>query len=73
MVSKHLKALGLGRIWRLDEELDPPQRYEYPTPGGMFHIDAKKLARIDGVGHMIPWDDLEAFVSTIKNFLREAG
>ena len=55
-VSKHLKALGLGRIWRLDEELDPPQRYEYPTPGGMFHIDAKKLARIDGVGHRIHGD-----------------
>ena len=29
--------------------------------------------RIDGVGHMIPWDDLEAFVSTITNFLHEAG
>jgi len=29
--------------------------------------------RIDGVGHMIPWDDLEAFVSTIKKFLREAA
>ena len=55
-VSKHLKALGLGRIWRLDEELAPPQRYEYPRPGGMFHIDAKKLARIDGVGHRIHGD-----------------
>jgi transposase InsO family protein len=55
-VSKHLKALGLGRIWRLDEELHPPRRYEYPNPGGMFHIDAKKLARIDGVGHRIHGD-----------------
>ena len=55
-VSKHLKALGLGRIWRLDEELDPPQRYEYPIPGGMFHIDAKKLARIEGIGHRIHGD-----------------
>ena len=55
-VSKHLKDLGLGRIWRLEEELDPPQRYEYPNPGGMFHIDAKKLARIDGVGHRIHGD-----------------
>jgi transposase InsO family protein len=55
-VSKHLKALGLGRIWRLDEALDPPQRYEYPIPGGMFHIDAKKLARIEGIGHRIHGD-----------------
>jgi len=55
-VSKHLKALGLGRIWRLDEALDPPQRYEYPNPGGMFHIDAKKLARIEGIGHRIHGD-----------------
>jgi transposase InsO family protein len=55
-VSKHLKAMGLGRIWKLDEEQDPPQRYEHAAPGGMFHIDAKKLARIDGVGHRIHGD-----------------
>ncbi len=55
-VSKHLKDLGLGRIWRLDEEQNPPRRYEHPRPGGMFHIDAKKLARIDGVGHRIHGD-----------------
>lgn len=55
-VSRHLQALGLGRIWRLDEEQNPPRRYEYAAPGGMFHIDAKKLARIDGVGHRIHGD-----------------
>ena len=55
-VSRHLKHLGLGRIWRLEEAADPPERYEYPTPGGMFHVDAKKLARIDGVGHRIHGD-----------------
>ena len=55
-VSKHLKQIGLGRIWRLDEEQDPPRRYEHTAPGGMFHIDAKKLARIDGVGHRIHGD-----------------
>ena len=32
-VSKHLKALGLGRIWRIEESLDPPKRYEHPVPG----------------------------------------
>jgi N-formylmaleamate deformylase len=25
--------------------------------------------RIDGVGHMIPWDDLDAFVSAVRTFL----
>ena len=55
-VSRHLKDLGLGRIWRLQEELEPPQRYEHPVPGGMFHVDAKKLARIQGIGHAIHGD-----------------
>ncbi len=55
-VSRQLKQLGLGRLWRLEQALDPPQRYEHPTPGGMFHIDAKKLARIQGVGHRIHGD-----------------
>jgi len=55
-VSRHLKALGLGRLWRLEEAADPPRRYEHPLPGGMLHIDAKKLARIEGVGHAIHGD-----------------
>ncbi len=55
-VSRQLKELGLGRLWRLEEALDPPQRYEHPLPGGLFHIDAKKLARIAGVGHRIHGD-----------------
>ena len=55
-VSRQLKQLGLGRLWRLEEALDPPQRYEHPVPGGLFHIDAKKLARIQGVGHRIHGD-----------------
>jgi transposase InsO family protein len=55
-VSRHLKALGLGRIWRLAEELEPPRRYEHAAPGGMFHIDAKKFARIEAIGHAIHGD-----------------
>jgi transposase InsO family protein len=55
-VSRHLQALGLGRIWRLEEAADPPQRYEHRAPGDLFHIDAKKLARIEGVGHRIHGD-----------------
>jgi transposase len=55
-VSKHLKGLGLGRIWRLEEADDPPLRYEHSAPGDLFHIDAKKLARIEAVGHRIHGD-----------------
>ncbi len=55
-VSKHLKAQGLGRIWRLDEQEAPPRRYEHRAPGDLFHIDAKKLARIEAVGHRIHGD-----------------
>ncbi len=55
-ISRQLKKLGLGRLWRLEEALDPPRRYEHALPGGLFHIDAKKLARIQGVGHRIHGD-----------------
>jgi transposase InsO family protein len=55
-VSKHLKAMGLGRIWRLEEELDPPQRYEHAEPGSLFHVDAKRFGRIEGIGHRIHGD-----------------
>ena len=55
-VSKHLQELGLGRIWRLEEQLDPPQRYEHERPGDLFHIDAKRFARIEGIGHRIHGD-----------------
>ncbi|MEZ4355753.1 MAG: DDE-type integrase/transposase/recombinase [Myxococcota bacterium] len=55
-VSKHLKREGVGRIWRLEEEQAPPRRYEHGAPGDLLHIDAKKLARINGVGHRIHGD-----------------
>jgi transposase InsO family protein len=55
-VSRHLQALGLGRLWRLEEAEAPPQRYEHAYPGSLLHIDAKKLARIDGIGHAIHGD-----------------
>ncbi|MCR9094784.1 MAG: IS481 family transposase [bacterium] len=52
-VSKRLKAEGVGKIWRLQEALDPPKRYEHDVPGGLLHIDAKRYAKIQGVGHAI--------------------
>ena len=47
-----LKRLGLGRLSRL-EPTEPPNRYERRWPGELVHIDIKKLARIDGVGHAV--------------------
>ncbi len=55
-VSKYLKREGVGRIWRLEEEQDPPRRYEHAAPGDLLHIDAKRLARIEAVGHRIHGD-----------------
>ncbi len=55
-VSRQLQQLGLGRIWRLEEAADPPHRYEHEAPGDLFHLDAKKLARIEGIGHRIHGD-----------------
>jgi transposase InsO family protein len=55
-VSKILKEQGLGRLWRVDESLLPPQRYEHGLPGSLLHIDAKRLGRIDGIGHRIHGD-----------------
>jgi len=55
-VSRVLHRLGLGRLWRVEEALAPPQRYEHERPGEMLHIDAKKLGRIQGVGHAIHGD-----------------
>ena len=52
-VSRHLKAEGLGRLWRIEEAENPPQRYEHSYAGSLFHIDAKRFGRIGGVGHAI--------------------
>jgi len=52
-VSRCLKAEGLGRLWRIEEAEAPPQRYEHEYPGSLFHVDAKKFGRIEGVGHAI--------------------
>jgi transposase InsO family protein len=55
-VSRHLKAEGLGRLWRIEEASNPPQRYEHAYPGSLFHVDAKRFGRIDGIGHAIHGD-----------------
>lgn len=55
-VSLRLRELGLGRLWRVEEAEAPPRRYEHPRPGALLHIDAKRLGRIEAVGHAIHGD-----------------
>jgi transposase InsO family protein len=55
-VSRHLKAEGLGRLWRIEEAADPPQRYEHDAPGSLFHVDAKRFGRIEQIGHAVHGD-----------------
>ena len=51
-VSRVLRRLKLSRIRDL-EPAEPVRRYEYPAPGGMIHIDIKKLGRFAQIGHRI--------------------
>ena len=54
-VSRILKRAGLSRI-RDIEPADPIVRYEYKEPGGLIHLDIKRLGRFDRVGHRITGD-----------------
>jgi transposase InsO family protein len=54
-VSRVLARAGLNRMRDL-EPAEPPVRYEYDKPGGLIHIDIKKLGRFDKVGHRITGD-----------------
>lgn len=54
-VSRVLKRAGLSRM----RDLLPPEpvvRYTYKEPGGLIHLDIKKLARFERVGHRISGD-----------------
>ncbi len=52
-VARVVKAAGLARLRTLDGPPPPVVRYEYGHAGGLLHVDTKKLARIDGIGHRI--------------------
>ena len=54
-VSRLLRAARLSRIRDLEPH-EPIKRYEYDKPGGLIHIDIKKLGRFDQVGHRITGD-----------------
>jgi transposase InsO family protein len=51
-VSRVLRRLGLSRLKDLAPAA-PLRRYERANPGELIHIDVKKLARFDQIGHRI--------------------
>ena len=54
-VARYLQRLGLARLRALEPRV-PVQRYEYAQPGGLVHLDIKKLGRIGRIGHRITGD-----------------
>lgn len=51
-VARALVRNGVSRLSLL-EPPKPANRYQWPNPGDLVHIDIKKLARIQGIGHRI--------------------
>ena len=54
-VGRWLRRAGLGRLRRPDAD-EPARRYERRSPGELIHVDVKKLARFDAIGHRITRD-----------------
>ena len=54
-VSRILKRGGQSRIKDL-MPAEPVVRYEYKEPGGLIHLDIKRLGRFERVGHRITGD-----------------
>jgi hypothetical protein len=51
-VAAWLTRRGLGRLSGLEPK-QPPRRYQRQHPGELIHLDIKKLARFERVGHRI--------------------
>jgi transposase InsO family protein len=54
-VGRILSRAGLNRLANL-EPAKPVQRYEYAAPGGLLHLDIKKLGRFRRPGHRVTGD-----------------
>lgn len=51
-VARLLRRQGLNRLAHL-EPAEPIRRYEYQHPGGLLHLDIKKLGRFWRPGHQV--------------------
>ena len=51
-IARLLRRAGLHRLADL-EPAAPENRYEYPAPGQLLHLDIKKLARFRQPGHRV--------------------
>jgi len=54
-VSRVLRRAGLSRMRNI-APAEPALRYEYAEPGGLIHLDIKRLGRFNRVGHRITGD-----------------
>ncbi len=54
-VSRVLRRAGLSRMKDI-VPAEPVVRYEYAEPGGLIHLDIKRLGRFERVGHRITGD-----------------
>jgi transposase InsO family protein len=54
-VAGWLTRFGIGRLAALEPKA-PVRRYQRERPGELLHLDIKKLARFEGVGHRITGD-----------------
>ncbi len=51
-IARQLRRAGLNRLACL-QPAAPVVRYEYPHPGGLLHLDVKKLGRFHRPGHRV--------------------
>ena len=49
-LSRVLRRHGLARLSALEPPRPAPVRYEYPAPGGLLHLDIKKLGKFTQPG-----------------------
>ncbi|QBH05417.1 IS481 family transposase [Xanthomonas oryzae] len=58
-IARIVRRAGLHRLAEL-EPRPPVVRYQYPQPGGMLHLDIKKLGRFRQAGHRVTGDRAQA-------------
>ena len=51
-IGSWLRRAGISKASSLQEK-EPPNRYEHEAPGDLLHMDTKKLANFNKVGHRI--------------------